>query len=224
MSTSQVTSQRGGGSKNAGSVPGATHEQQGSAARAAERGPPGASPRPGQVQKDEVAAEAGRAAGPADQPRPAGTDDLPAGRYLDREESWLRFNQRVLELAEDEAIPLLERGRFLAIFASNLDEFFMVRVAGLMRRMAAGLPVEGVSVQRPGQVLNRTLDLAGKLTAPRAAGFTEQVQPALSREGIEILRWKELSSAEREYLREMFRERIYPVLTPLVVDPAHPFP
>ena len=145
-------------------------------------------------------------------------------RYLDREESWLRFNQRVLELAEDDSVPLLERVRFLAIFASNLDEFFMVRVAGLMRRMAAGLPVEGVSVQRPGQVLNRTLDLAGKLTVRHAACFTQRVLPALNSEGIEILRWKELSSAERENLRELFRERIYPVLTPLVVDPAHPFP
>src|SRR5258708_16809535 len=121
MITSRVPSQRGGGSKTAGSVPGASHEQQGSAARAAERGHPGASSRPGQVQKDEVAAEAGRAAGPADQPRPAGTDDLPAGRYLDREESWLRFNQRVLVLEGDEAIPLTVRGRFLAISHCILD-------------------------------------------------------------------------------------------------------
>ncbi|HEY2519420.1 MAG TPA: RNA degradosome polyphosphate kinase [Streptosporangiaceae bacterium] len=152
------------------------------------------------------------------------SDPLPPDRYLDREESWLRFNQRVLELAEDDAVPLLERVRFLAIFASNLDEFFMVRVAGLMRRMAAGLPVDGVSVQLPGQVLNRTLDLAGRLTARHAACFSEQVSPALSAEGIEILRWKELSHDERDNLRELFRERIYPVLTPLVVDPAHPFP
>ena len=130
----------------------------------------------------------------------------------------------MLELAEDESVPLLERVRFLAIFATNLDEFFMVRVAGLMRRMAAGLPVEGVSLQLPGQVLNRTLDLAGRLTARHAACFTDQILPALSAEGIEILRWKELSSAERGNLRELFRERIYPVLTPLVVDPAHPFP
>ena len=125
---------------------------------------------------------------------PPGTDDLPRGRYLDREESWLRFNQRVLELAEDESVPLLERVRFLAIFAGNLDEFFMVRVAGLMRLMAAGLPVEGVSVQLPGQVLNRTLDLAGRLTARHAACFTDRILPTLSGEGIEILRWKELSS------------------------------
>jgi polyphosphate kinase len=149
---------------------------------------------------------------------------LPPDRYLDREESWLRFNQRVLELAEDDTVPLLERVRYLAIFASNLDEFFMVRVAGLMRRMAAGLPVEGVSVQLPGQVLNRTLELTGRLTARHAACFSEQVLPALNAQGIEILRWKELSSGERDNLRELFRERIYPVLTPLVVDPAHPFP
>ena len=158
------------------------------------------------------------------QTAPEDLPPLPPDRYLDREESWLRFNQRVLELAEDESVPLLERVRFLAIFATNLDEFFMVRVAGLMRRMAAGLPVEGVSMQLPGQVLNRTLDLAGRLTARHAACFTDQILPALSAEGIEILRWKELSSAERGNLRELFRERIYPVLTPLVVDPAHPFP
>src|SRR5260221_10301597 len=224
MSTSQVTSQRGGGSKNAGSVPGASHEQQGSAARAAERGHPGASSRPGQVQKDEGAAEAGRAAGPADQPRPAGTDDLPAGRHLDREESWLRVNQPVLELAEDEAIPLLERVRFLAIFASNLDEFFMVRVAGRIRRMSAGLPVESASGLPPTQILENTLELARELATRHAECFRDSMLPALVREGIEILRWKELTQAEQEAMQRLFRERIYPVLTPLVVDPAHPFP
>jgi polyphosphate kinase len=150
--------------------------------------------------------------------------ELPEDRYLDREDSWLKFNQRVLELAEDDTIPLLERVRFLAIFANNLDEFFMVRVAGLMRRMVAGLPVEGPGVRLPGQVLQRTLDTARELTARHAACFSKQVLPALAEQGIEILRWKELSSAEREDLRQLFRDRIYPVLTPLVVDPAHPFP
>src|ERR1700759_4937354 len=154
----------------------------------------------------------------------AGLGPLPPARDLDREESWLRFNQRVLELAQDDTVPLLERVRFLAIFASNLDEFFMVRVAGLMRRMAAGLPVEGVSAQLPGQVLNRTLELSGQITAQHAACFSEQISPALNAQDIEILRWKELSHEERDNLRELFRERIYPVLTPLVVDPAHPFP
>src|SRR6201996_8445405 len=131
--------------------------------------------------------------------------ELPPDRYLDREESWILFNQRVLELDEDTPTPVLERVRFLAIFASNLDEFFMVRVAGLMRRMAAGLPVEGVSVQLPGQVLNRTLDLAGRLTARHAACFSEQVSPALARHDIEILRWKELTGRERADLAELFR-------------------
>src|SRR6201986_83943 len=154
----------------------------------------------------------------------AGLGPLPPDRYLDREESWLRFNQRVLELAQDDTVPLLERVRFLAIFASNLDEFFMVRVAGLMRRMAAGLPVEGVSAQLPGQVLNRTLELSGHITAQHAACFSEQISPALNAQDIEILRWKELSHEERDNLRELFRESSYPVLTPLVVDPAHPFP
>src|SRR6266568_2930603 len=149
---------------------------------------------------------------------------LPEERYLDREESWLRFNERVLELAEDESVPLLERVRFLAIFATNLDEFFMVRVAGLVRRMVAGFPAEGSGVLLPGQVLENTLKLAGKLTVRHARAFRERITPELAEHGIEILRWKELSAGERDNLGRLFRQRIYPVLTPLVVDPAHPFP
>ena len=149
---------------------------------------------------------------------------LPDERYLDREESWLRFNERVLELAEDESVPLLERVRFLAIFATNLDEFFMVRVAGLVRRMVAGFPVEGNGVQLPRQVLENTLELAGKLTVRHARAFSERITSELAEHGIEILRWKELSADEREGLGDLFAKRIYPVLTPLVVDPAHPFP
>jgi polyphosphate kinase len=165
--------------------------------------------------------------GPREGPRAEYEGDgsgLPAQRYLDREESWLRFNERVLELAEDESIPLLERVRFLAIFATNLDEFFMVRVAGLVRRMVAGFPVEGVGVRLPGQVLANTLELAGELTVRHARAFSERVNPELAERGIEILRWKELSAEERDALGELFAQRIYPVLTPLVVDPAHPFP
>jgi polyphosphate kinase len=150
--------------------------------------------------------------------------DLPPDRYLDREESWLRFNERVLELAEDAAVPLLERVRFESIFASNLDEFFMVRVAGLVRRMAAGLPVQEVAGLRPSQVLERVLTMAGELTVRHAAAYGDMLLPELAGHGIEILRWKELSAGEQTTLRELFRERIYPVLTPLVVDPAHPFP
>jgi polyphosphate kinase len=149
---------------------------------------------------------------------------LPQERYLDREESWLRFNERVLELAEDESVPLLDRVRFLAIFATNLDEFFMVRVAGLVRRMVAGFPAEGTGVLLPGQVLENTLALAGRLTVRHARAFSERIIPLLAEHKIEILRWKELSSSERAALGDLFRQRIYPVLTPLVVDPAHPFP
>ena len=165
----------------------------------------------------------------ADQVQPAGSEpaqarELPPDRYLDREESWLRFNQRVLELAEDETLPLLERVRFVSIFASNLDEFFMVRVAGRVRRMAAGLPVEQASGRVPSQIYLNTLETARELTARHAKCFSESVLPALAAEGIEILRWKELSAQEQDGLQKLFRERIYPVLTPLVVDPAHPFP
>ena len=155
---------------------------------------------------------------------PVPARELPPDRYLDREESWLRFNQRVLELAEDETLPLLERVRFVSIFASNLDEFFMVRVAGRVRRMAAGLPVEQASGRVPSQIYLNTLETARELTARHAKCFSESVQPALAAEGIEILRWKELSAQEQASLQKLFRERIYPVLTPLVVDPAHPFP
>ena len=150
--------------------------------------------------------------------------ELPADRYLDREQSWVKFNQRVLELAEDDQTPLLERVRFLAIFASNLDEFFMVRVAGLTRRMVAGFPVEGAGGRMAVQVLKNTLRGAAELTKRHSAVFTDLVQPALARHDIEILRWKELEEKERDDLTRLFMDRIYPVLTPLVVDPAHPFP
>src|SRR6201990_1032941 len=149
------------------------------------------------------------AAGPEEreEAEPPADIPLPAERYLDREESWLRFNERVLELAEDESVPLLERVRFLAIFATNLDEFFMVRVAGLVRRMVAGFPVEGTGVQLPGQVLENTLELAGKLTVRHARAFSERIGPELAEHGIEILRWKELIAGERASLGDLFRQR-----------------
>ncbi|WP_067814691.1 RNA degradosome polyphosphate kinase [Actinomadura kijaniata] len=149
---------------------------------------------------------------------------LPDDRFLDREESWLRFNQRVLELAEDPSLPLLERVRFLSIFASNLDEFFMVRVAGLTRRMATGLAVQSASGRQPHEILERTATVAHELMLRHAAAFHEDVCPALAKEGIHLLRWVDLAETEQESLRRLFRDRIYPVLTPLVVDSAHPFP
>jgi polyphosphate kinase len=161
--------------------------------------------------------------GPAGRPRDVATA-LPPDRFLDREESWLRFGQRVLELAEDPSVPLLERVRFESIFASALDEFFMVRVAGRIRRMATGLPVESASGKAPDLILENTLDLARDLAARHSRCFSDLLLPALNDAGIEILRWKELLPAEQAKLQRLFRERIYPVLTPLAVDPAHPFP
>src|ERR687895_136830 len=150
--------------------------------------------------------------------------ELPEDRFLDREESWIRFNQRVLELAEDPSLPLLERVRFLAIFATNLDEFFMVRVAGLTRRMATGLAVQSASGRQPREVLRRTAEVAHELMLRHAACYRDEISPALAKEGSEILRWENLADTEQERLRRLFRDRIYPVLTPLVVDSAHPFP
>ena len=151
-------------------------------------------------------------------------DELPPDRYLDREESWLNFSERVLELAEDERVPLLERVRFESIFAGALDEFFMVRVAGRIRRMATGLPVENATGRPASEILENTLEMARELSARHARCFGESIVPALGSAGIEILRWKELLPDEQESLQKLFQERIYPVLTPLAVDPAHPFP
>ncbi len=216
MGSGQATSERGTAKKNADKTAGDAHRPADAEGQA-----PGLAL--GSGQGPEVATEGALVS--ADRPGQAeGAGELPRDRYLDREESWLRFNQRVLELAEDESLALLERVRFLSIFASNLDEFFMVRVAGRMRRMAAGLPVERASGHSPAQILENTLDFAGELTRRQAECFSDSVLPALEREGIEILRWKELEQSEQEQLQKLFRERIYPVLTPLVVDPAHPFP
>src|SRR5690606_34069097 len=151
-------------------------------------------------------------------------EPLPEDRFADRELSWLAFNRRVLELAEDESLPLLERVRFLAIFASNLDEFFMVRVAGLKRRIATGLAVTAASGLSPRQVLDAISERAHTLAERHARVFAEQVQPALAAEGITVVRWQELGPQEQERLDKFFRKQIFPVLTPLAVDPAHPFP
>ena len=150
--------------------------------------------------------------------------ELPADRFLDREISWLQFNERVLQLAADESVPLLERARFLAIFTSNLDEFFMVRVAGLKRRIATGLAVRSASGLEPREVLEQISLVAHELHAMQSAIYRDRVRPALEDEGISIVRWDELTEEERENLTWMFTDQVFPVLTPLAVDPAHPFP
>ncbi|MDP3967000.1 MAG: RNA degradosome polyphosphate kinase [Nocardioides sp.] len=145
-------------------------------------------------------------------------------RFADRELSWLRFNQRVLELAEDTRLPLLERVRYLAIFASNLDEFFMVRVAGLKRRIVAGVAVRAASGLLPREVLELIWSTTGELMERHARVFRDDIVPALAEQDIELLRWKDLDAEEQKACKKLFKERVFPVLTPLAVDPAHPFP
>lgn len=149
---------------------------------------------------------------------------LPADRFLDRELSWLAFNQRVLELAEDSNLYLLERVNFLSIFASNLDEFFMVRVAGLKRRIATGLAVKSSSGFEPAEVLAQISESAHRLQRRHAETFIKLIEPELRGKGIRLVRWNELSQQERTELHTYFQAQIFPVLTPLAVDPAHPFP
>ncbi len=149
---------------------------------------------------------------------------LTEDRYFNRELSWLDFNARVLALAEDERVPLLERMKFLAIFAQNLDEFFMVRVAGLHRRVQTGLPARGADQLPPRAQLEVVAERAAQLVARHAALFAEVVRPGLDAQGIKILGWSELDKPEHERMRTYFHDRIFPVLTPLAVDPAHPFP
>ncbi|WP_242677375.1 RNA degradosome polyphosphate kinase [Streptomonospora litoralis] len=143
---------------------------------------------------------------------------------MDREEGWLRFNQRVLELAEDADVPLLERARYLSIFAGNLDEFFMVRVAGLKRRIATGVAVTSATRHHPDDLLQHISDFSRELMLRQARCFHESVAPALAEAGIRIVRWDELDAAERARMHEFFHGSVYPLLTPFAVDPAHPFP
>ncbi len=156
---------------------------------------------------------------------PESIAELPADRYSDRELSWLSFNRRVLDLARDAGrVPLLERARFLAIFTSNLDEFFMVRVAGLKRRIAAGVAVPSASGILPRDLHDQIMARSRELVTEQARIFADDVRPALAEHGIEVLRWDELTETEQQTLTTLFEERIFPVLTPLAVDPSHPFP
>ncbi|MCU1527536.1 MAG: degradosome polyphosphate kinase, partial [Frondihabitans sp.] len=149
---------------------------------------------------------------------------LPLDRFLDREISWLAFNQRVLELGEDPSTPLLERANFLAIFANNLDEFFMVRVAGLKRRIATGLAVPTNVGTAPKDVLAAINAKALELQVRHARAFSDFVKPDLDAAGIHVERWSDLAEADRIRMHDVFSNQIFPVLMPLAVDPAHPFP
>jgi polyphosphate kinase len=156
--------------------------------------------------------------------QPDSQPGLPQGRFLDRELSWLEFNQRVLELAEDKSLPLLERVHFLSIFASNLDEFFMVRVASLKRRIATGIAVQSASGLSPQEVLQRISDRTRDLQSRHAELFATEISQELRVNGIDVVQWSTLSDPEHDELHEYFTNQVFPVLTPLAVDPAHPFP
>jgi len=145
-------------------------------------------------------------------------------RFIERELSWLAFNKRVLELAEDEQLPLLERARFLAIFAGNLDEFFRVRMAGFKRRISAGIAVRSPSGMLPKEILNMVLKESYRLQKNHAEVFHTSIKPDLEKYEIQILHWNNLNEDEKVSLSILFNEKIFPVLTPLAVDPAHPFP
>src|SRR5262245_38566639 len=142
---------------------------------------------------------------------------------LDRDLSWLEFNQRVLHEAEDDRTPLLERVKFLAIVSSNLDEFFMKRI-GLLARKTSGQTVGATLDQAPSHQQQPLREKIQAMTAKLATVFRSTIRPELARNGIHLLDWDELTEAERLQVNELFRRTIYPVLTPLVVDPAHPFP
>jgi polyphosphate kinase len=144
--------------------------------------------------------------------------------YQDRELSWLDFDTRVLELSEDSTIPLLERLRFLAIFSSNLDEFFMVRVASIKAKIERGSTTINSAGYAPKELLDLVLRRTQVLVNIQAERFRDEIVPELRKEGIEFLKISEVTDSEREDLKNYYNNRIFPVLTPLVVDPSHPFP
>ncbi|WP_428885451.1 RNA degradosome polyphosphate kinase [Bifidobacterium dentium] len=154
----------------------------------------------------------------------AGEEPLPNDRFFDRELSWLKFNKRVLELAQDEDLAIIERASFAAIFANNLDEFFMVRVAGLKRRIDTGIAVTAASGLSPRQQLRAISEQAHRLQDEHAHYMIDHILPDLAKEKIVLLSWDKLTAAEQERLSRYYRQQVFPVLTPLAVDPAHPFP
>ena len=145
--------------------------------------------------------------------------------YINRELSWLEFNRRVLEEAQDPSVPLLERLKFIAIFSSNLDEFFMVRVGGIQKKVYSGIAQgSGADRMAPREQLARIHHLVQEMTAQQYRCLYEEILPALHSAGIRLLGENEFTDADRQHIRELFRKQILPVLTPLAIDPGHPFP
>ena len=150
--------------------------------------------------------------------------DIPAGRFLNRELSWLDFNEHVLAFAERRSLPVLERAKFLAIFSVNLDEFFQVRVGSLKMQLEAGIAGTSSAEETTQEKLSAINVRANELLARRSVVFANEVVPDLAEAGIRLSNWDELDADDRAYLDAMFDEQLFPILTPLAVDPAHPFP
>ena len=148
----------------------------------------------------------------------------PRERLIDRELSWLAFNERVLELAEDPSNPLLERCRYLAIFSSNLDDFFMIRVASVKRKIENGVTKKNTAGYSPQELIAEISQKTQELIARQTKCFHKDLLPKLKENGIELTNWENLTQDEIEYINRIFEKRIFPVLTPLAVDPSHPFP
>ena len=147
-----------------------------------------------------------------------------SARYLSRDLSWLEFNARVLSLSDDEAVPLLERAKFLAIFSQNLDEFFQIRVAGIKDQVVAGVGTSSPDGLMPQEELDRIRARVKELSEIQDRNFLDELVPALADNGIRLSDWESLDEDDREDLVKVFHEQIFPVLTPLSVDPGHPFP
>jgi polyphosphate kinase len=144
--------------------------------------------------------------------------------YFNRELSWLSFNRRVLELSHNPRVPLLERVRFLAIVSSNLDEFFEIRVAGLVQQVDSGVVEVGMDGLGPKEQLRRIHHIAGALVTEQYACWKEELLPALREQGIAFKDEDDLTKTELNWIEDYYNEQVYPVLTPMAIDPSHPFP
>ena len=179
--------------------------------------------RPRKSRSDTIEKAAARAAQPSDQ-FSAQPSDQPSDRYLNRELTWLEFNRRVLHEAADSRTPLLERVNFLSIFNSNLDEFFMKRVGLLKRQVEANIVSRRPDGLSPQRQLSASRQKVLDMIAWQADIFRQHIVPALAQSGIRILQYRELSPVQRRFADNYFRRQVFAVLTPLAVDPGHPFP
>src|SRR3954463_144230 len=157
-------------------------------------------------------------------PPPRGDEDVSPEEFLNRDLSWLEFNRRVLHEAVDDRTPLLERVRFLGIFTSNLDEYFMKRLGGLRRQIEAKVVTPTSDGLTPQQTLTAIRNAVLPMLAQQADCFVSKIRPALAENGIHLLNWSDLTDGERAAAERYFQANIFPVLTPLAVDPGNPFP